>query len=119
MVSYSQLPYRYGIGINTYCLLTPYRTLQYVRYKYLLKAHPLAGGTLLHETIMQSLCTPYHTAKLAREAAKKLVDNIAKAVLTHIFIGHTAADLSDKEMEVTLCASHFDHIWFHFHLPNH
>jgi hypothetical protein len=58
---------------------------------------------------MQSLCTPYPTTKLAREAANKLVDNIAKAVLTHTFATHMAADLSDEEMEVTFCASHFDH----------
>ena len=63
---------------------------------------------------MQSLCIPYPTAKLAREAACKLVDNIAKAVLTQTFIAHTVADLSDEEMEVTSYASHFDHIWSHF-----
>ena len=72
--------------------------------------HPLAGGTLLRETIMQSLCTPYPTTKLAREVAGKLVDDIAKTVVTQTFVAHTAADLSDEEMEVAPCPSHLDQI---------
>jgi hypothetical protein len=44
--------------------------------------HPLARGTLLRDTIIQSLCTPYPTTKLARGAASKLVDDIAKVGLT-------------------------------------
>jgi len=41
------------------------------------------------------------------------------AVLTHTFVADTAEDLSDEEMEVTLCASHSDHTRSHFHLPDH
>ena len=48
---------------------------------------------------MQSLFTPYPTAKSAREAAGKLVDDIAKAVFTQPFVAHTAADLSEEDME--------------------
>ena len=79
--------------------------------------HPLARGTLIQDTIIQSLCTPYPTAELAREAANKLVNDIAKAVLTQIFVAHTAEDLSDEEMEVTFRASHSDHTRSHFYLP--
>jgi hypothetical protein len=79
----------------------------------------LARGTLLREAIIHSLCIPYPTTKPAREAAKKLVDDIANAVLTQIFVAQTAPDLSDGEMEVTLCASHLDNIWSHIHLPDH
>ena len=41
MVNHKQLPYRcrYGTGTNTYFGTRPYRTLQYVRHRYLLKAH--------------------------------------------------------------------------------
>ena len=80
-VNYSQLRYRYGTGTNTYCRATPYLTLKYIRYTCLLKGHPLAGSTVLREKTMQSLCSPYPTPKFAREAANKLIDNIAKAVL--------------------------------------
>ncbi len=66
---------------------------------------------------MQTLRTPYPSAKLARDAAGKFLDNIAKAVLTQTFVAHTATGLSAEEMEVTLCASYFDHIWSHSHLP--
>jgi len=37
---------------------------------------------------------------------------IEKAVLTQIFVTHTATDLSDEEMGVTPCVPHFDHVWF-------
>jgi len=51
-VNYSQLPfrYRYDTGTNTFCGTRPYRTLQYVRYKYFLKAHLGHGlrDTLVH-----------------------------------------------------------------------
>jgi len=56
---------------------------------------------------------------LAREAANKLVDEIAKAVLTQSFVAHTAADMSDEEIEVTFCASHSDHTRSHLYLPDH
>jgi len=59
---------------------------------------------------MQSFCTPYPTTKLAREVAGKLFDDIAKAVVTQTFATHTAADLSDKEMEVTPRSSHLGQI---------
>ena len=61
--------------------------------------------------------TPYPSAKLAREVASKLVDDIAKAVTTQIFVAHTATDPSDEEMEIMLGSSHFDHIWTYSHLP--
>jgi len=66
---------------------------------------------------MQSLCTPYPTAKSAREATGKLVDDIAKAVVTRTFVAHTAEDMSEEEMEVPPHPSHFDHIWPFFHPP--
>ncbi len=47
-----QLPYRYRYGTctNTYRCTRPYRTLQYVRYRYLLEAHlgHNLGDTLVH-----------------------------------------------------------------------
>jgi hypothetical protein len=72
--------------------------------------HPLAEGTLLQETVLQNLLTPFPSTKLSREAAKKLVDDIAKAVTIQTFVTHTATDISDEEMEVTPCASLFDHM---------
>ena len=57
---------------------------------------PLAGGTLLRDTIMQSVCTRYPTTKSAKEVAGKLVDDIAKAVVTQTFVHHTAADFFDE-----------------------
>ena len=59
---------------------------------------------LLRDAVMQNLRTPYPSAKLARDTASKLVDDIAKAVLTQTFVAHTATDLSYKEIEATLCA---------------
>ena len=59
---------------------------------------------------MQSMCTPYPTSKSAREAAGKLIDDIAKAVVTQTFVAHTAADMSDEEIEVPPHPSHFGHI---------
>jgi hypothetical protein len=81
--------------------------------------HPLAGGTLLLETIMQSLYTPYPTAKLARDAADRLLNDIAKAVVTHTFVAHTAADLPDEEMEVLPHPSRFGHIQSYFQPLGH
>jgi hypothetical protein len=78
---------------------------------------PLAEGTLLREAVMQTLRTPYPSAKLVREVVRNLIDYIAKAVTTQTFVAHTATDLSDEKMEVKLRASHFDHIWSHSHLP--
>jgi len=68
---------------------------------------------------MQSLCTPYPTTKLAREADGKLVDDIAKAVVTHTFVAHTAADLSDEEMELIPHPSHFGHVRCYFQPLGH
>ena len=58
--------------------------------------HPLAGGTLLRDIILQALCTPYPTSKQAREAVGKLVDDIAKVVATQTSVAHTVADLLDE-----------------------
>ena len=44
--------------------------------------HPLAARTLLRDAVLQILRTPYPSAKLARDAAIKLVDDIAKEFLT-------------------------------------
>ena len=80
--------------------------------------HPLAAGTLLRDAFMQTMRILYPSAKLAKKACSKLVDDIPKAVLTQTFVTQTTTDLSDEEMEVTLCAPHFDHIWSHSHLPS-
>jgi len=55
--------------------------------------NPLAGGTLLWDTMLQTLCTHYPTAKHAKEAACKLINDIAASVATRTFAAHTAADL--------------------------
>ena len=78
--------------------------------------HPLAGGTLLRDTILQALCTPYLTTKHAREAAGRLVNHLATVVATQTFVAHTAADLSDEEMEVTIHPSHPVQAWAYFPL---
>ena len=68
---------------------------------------------------MLTLCTPYPTAKSAREAAGKLVDDIAKAVVTQAFVAHTADDLSDEEMEILPHPSRFGHIRSYSPPPGH
>jgi len=68
---------------------------------------------------MLTLCTPYPTAKSARKAACKLVDDIAKVVVTHASVAHTAEDLSDEEMEVLPHPSHFGYIRSYSPPPSH
>jgi hypothetical protein len=63
--------------------------------------HPLSGGTLLRDTILQALWTAFPTATHTKEAAATLVGAVAAAVTTHTFLAHTATDLDDEEMEVT------------------
>jgi len=73
--------------------------------------HLLAGGTLLRETIMLTICTPYPIAKSVRAApVDKIVDDIAKAVITHAFVAHMTEDLSDEEIEILPHPSHFGYI---------
>jgi len=62
------------------------------------------------------MCNPYPTTKSAREAAGKLVDDIAKALVAQTFVAHTAADLPDEEMEVLPHPSYFGHVRFCFQL---
>ena len=66
---------------------------------------------------MQALCTLYPAAKHAREAAGKLFDDIVKAVATQTFVAHTAANLSDEEMEVIPHPSRFVQVWSYFPPP--
>jgi len=66
---------------------------------------------------MQALCTLYPAAKHAREAAGKLFDDIVKAVATQTFVAHTAANLSDEEMEVIPQPSRFVQVWSYFPPP--
>jgi hypothetical protein len=81
--------------------------------------HPMAGGTLLRDTILQALCTPYPTTKQAKEVAGKLVNDLAQAVATQTFVAHTAADISDEEMEVNIHPSHFVQAWAYVPLSSH
>ena len=69
--------------------------------------HPLAGGSLLRDTILHALCTPYPTAKQAREVATVLVNALAAVFATQTFVAHTAPDLSVEDMEVSIHPSHF------------
>ena len=40
----------------------------------------MSEGTLLRDTILQALCTPFHTTKQIREAAVTMVNVVALAV---------------------------------------
>ena len=73
--------------------------------------HPLAGGTPLRNTIMQALYTPYPTTKHEREVVGILIIDLAAAVETQTFVAHTAAELFDEEMEVTIHPTHFVQAW--------
>ena len=60
----------------------------------------MSEGTLLRNTILRALCTPFPTTKQTKEAAATLVNAVAAVVTTQTFIAHTAVDLDDEEMEV-------------------
>ena len=81
--------------------------------------HPLAGGTLLRDTILQAICTTYPSAKQTREVAAILVNDLAAVVATHTFVAHTAADLTDEEMEVNTHHSRFTQARAFLHLSFH
>jgi hypothetical protein len=68
----------------------------------------LAGDTLLRDTILQALCTPFTTTEQTKEVAATLVNAMAAVVTTQTFIAHTAEDLEDEEMEVTTPHSHYN-----------
>jgi hypothetical protein len=65
------------------------------------------------------LVHPYPTTKSAREAAGKLVDDIAEAVVSPTFVAHMAADLSDEDMEVLPHHSRFGNIRHYFQPLGH
>ncbi len=61
----------------------------------------MAGGTLLRDTILHALCTPFPTVEQTKEVAATLVNALEAVVTTQTLIDHTTADLEDEEMEVT------------------
>ena len=81
--------------------------------------HPLASGTLLRDTVLIALCTPYPTAKQVRNAAATLVNALAAEVATQMCVDHTAADLNDEEMEVNIHHFRFTQAWAYFPLSSH
>ncbi len=73
------------------------------------EGHPLAGGDLAKDLIVAALCKPSPTAKQAGAAARTLIDAIANAITTQVFIDHTAQDLEEEDegnMTVTRTPPH-------------
>ena len=62
------------------------------------EGHHLAGG-LARDFVIATLCKPSNTQKLAKEAAKALVDNLLGAITIQAFIDHTIPDDMDDEEE--------------------
>ena len=50
----------------------------------------------MRDVALGTLRTSYPSTKLAREAAKTLLDAITRTIHTHTFTVHTAAELSDE-----------------------
>jgi hypothetical protein len=58
-------------------------------YIALAEGHPLAGGDLAKDVVVAALCKPFTSAKLAKDAAMTLVDELVDAITTHAFTAHT------------------------------
>ena len=65
----------------------------------------MSGLDLAKDLVLATLCKPFPTAKLARAAARAMIDSLAPTLTIRAFIEHTVQDLEDKE-EATMQVTH-------------
>ncbi len=83
------LKYDMATATRTWDTWAPYLSLP--------EGHHVEGGDLAKDFVIAILCKLYTTAKLAKEAAKALVDNLVGSRIPQAFIDHTIPDDLDDE----------------------